>query len=157
MVQAHPLLPIPYQRPALGRPGIPLRRDGEWMGGGSAGSGSGDKGGFGNGSRDACGNEKVGAVEELVDRARSAQVRHEDGGAVKVGEGCPEPLPVRDVATLHDEPEPHDVAYEASGDQSRAEVVADLGASSDERFFLGNALPLGGEDEHPHFARIVSE
>jgi hypothetical protein len=53
------------------------------------------------------------------------------------------------VAALLEEAQPHDVADEPGGHDTRAELVSDLRGSADERLLLIETPPLAGEDPQP--------
>ncbi len=80
----------------------------------------------------------VAPGDRLVRKAEleAFEQRRELGGRVELRERIAEPLAVRRVAALEEEAEPHHVVREASGDDPRAELVADLRRSADERLLL---------------------
>ena len=77
--------------------------------------------------------------------------------ALELCEGRAEPLRVRRVAALEQEAEPHRVAREPCSDDARAELVADLGGSADERLLLVDAPPLAADEPAPDVVGVPLE
>ena len=88
---------------------------------------------------------------------RASDGRRELGSAIERRERGAEPLAVRSVASLDEKAEAHEVARDAGGNDARPDIVARLGAATNERLLVGYALPLARHDVQPNIARIPRE
>ena len=109
-------------------------------------------------------------TEELKSPPQSFFSRHQRAGchrlrqagseAVRIGkasEGRPEPFAVRRVPASHQQSEEHAITHESTGQDSGAELFANLGRALDEWLLLGQALPLAGQQPPPHWVGVPGE
>ena len=101
-----------------------------------------------------CRDERPFALRPIRGQQHAVQATGQFGRARQLRERRAEPLHVRPIPAVEQEPQAHQLVHLSCRNHARTQLIPDLGGPADERLFLRHALPLTRNHPAPHVVGI---